>query len=272
MRVSFPEGSSSPYKTFRKFIMHQYVYYSYEEWGRGYIGVRSCECLPEEDIKYMGSYKDRGFQPTGKIILAELGSREEAVRAEISLHNFFEVHLNPHFANQVKQTSEGYDRKGVAVSEDIRQKYREAYNRFREENPELYELRKQKVLEGIEKFREENPEKVKQQLIDRGKKGAAGLESKRRQDSDLDRRLRQAVSKSTRSRFTPDYQQMLINKARESTAKPIIVTYADGSTKEFKTLKECKLYLEVSHGCLHRKIKGLPTRKLKDITVAFKDK
>lgn len=45
-----------------------YVYYSYEEFGRGYIGKRECKCLPEEDIKYFGSYKDKSFRPTKKII------------------------------------------------------------------------------------------------------------------------------------------------------------------------------------------------------------
>lgn len=50
------------------FIMHHYVYYSFEEWGRGYIGVRSCECLPEEDTLYFGSYKDKSFNPSNKVI------------------------------------------------------------------------------------------------------------------------------------------------------------------------------------------------------------
>ena len=31
---------------------YHYVYYSYEEYGRGYIGSRTCRCLPEEDINY----------------------------------------------------------------------------------------------------------------------------------------------------------------------------------------------------------------------------
>jgi len=27
---------------------YHYTYYSYEEWGRGYFGSRTCRCLPEE--------------------------------------------------------------------------------------------------------------------------------------------------------------------------------------------------------------------------------
>ncbi len=85
-----------------------YVYYSYEEWGRGYIGRRECLCLPVEDVKYFGSFKDKTFNPTQKIILATFKTREEAVASEIALHEFFQVDVNPHFANKAKQTSVGF--------------------------------------------------------------------------------------------------------------------------------------------------------------------
>lgn len=87
---------------------HFYVYYSYEEWGRGYIGRRECRCLPEEDVKYFGSFKDKTFRPTQKIILWTCLSREEACEAEVILHNFYEVDVNPHFANRAKQTSKKF--------------------------------------------------------------------------------------------------------------------------------------------------------------------
>jgi hypothetical protein len=91
-----------------------YVYYSYEEWGRGYIGKRECYCLPEEDVKYFGSFRDKTFKPTQKIILATFATKEEAVSAEIVLHEFFEVDINPHFANKARQktTKFSYDRTG----------------------------------------------------------------------------------------------------------------------------------------------------------------
>jgi hypothetical protein len=84
---------------------YYYVYYSYEEWGRGYIGRRECTCLPEEDVKYFGSFKDKSFCPTNKIILATFDSQEEMCQAEVKLHNFFEVDKNCHFANKARQTS-----------------------------------------------------------------------------------------------------------------------------------------------------------------------
>jgi hypothetical protein len=84
-----------------------YVYYSYEQWGRGYIGRRSSKVHPSLD-PYMGSFRDKTFAPTEKIILAEFDSVEEAVQAEIKLHSFFAVDSNPHFANQAKQTSTSF--------------------------------------------------------------------------------------------------------------------------------------------------------------------
>lgn len=85
-----------------------YVYYSYEEWGRGYIGKRECKCLPQEDIKYLGSFKDKTFHPTEKTILSVYGTKEEALEAEILLHDFFDVDVNPHFANKAKQRSKKF--------------------------------------------------------------------------------------------------------------------------------------------------------------------
>ena len=86
-------------------MKHFYVYYSYEEYGRGYIGKRECECLPEKDVNYFGSFKDKNFNPTQKIILEIFDSAEKALQAEIILHDFYEVDKNPHFANKSKQTS-----------------------------------------------------------------------------------------------------------------------------------------------------------------------
>lgn len=87
--------------------MNHYTYYSYEEWGRGYIGVRSCDCSPEEDL-YLGSYTDQTFEPTHKIILSTHETREEATQAEIDLHEFFNVSSNNHFANKANQTSASF--------------------------------------------------------------------------------------------------------------------------------------------------------------------
>ena len=105
---------------------HHYVYYSYEEWGRGYIGVRSCDCMPEEDTKYFGSFKDKTFKPTGKTILFVCKTRKEAGEIEIELHTFFDVAVNPQFANQAKSVSTGFNTLGVPRTKETKKKISEA--------------------------------------------------------------------------------------------------------------------------------------------------
>jgi hypothetical protein len=100
-----------------------YVYYSYEEWGRGYIGVKM-NSDPETD-GYYGSYHDKSFTPTQKIILGEFETPEEALEAEITLHNFFEVDKNSHFANRARQTSTGFI--SLHKDEEWRRKISEAH-------------------------------------------------------------------------------------------------------------------------------------------------
>ena len=85
---------------------YYYTYYSYEEYGRGYIGSRGCKCLPEQDVKYFGSPKDKIFKPKYKIILKDdYSTREEAYADEIILQQYYKVVENPHFANRAYQTS-----------------------------------------------------------------------------------------------------------------------------------------------------------------------
>jgi hypothetical protein len=97
-----------------KLTEYHYVYYSYEEYDRGYIGSRTCKCLPEEDINYFGSFKDKTFKPTQKIILkSDYATREEAYVDEIILQEYYKVVENPHFANRAYQTSTGFSRKGI---------------------------------------------------------------------------------------------------------------------------------------------------------------
>ena len=90
-------------------MKNHYTYYSYEEWGKGYIGRRSCECLPEEDTEYFGSFSDPTFNPTKKIILrSDYKTCKESVEDEVFLHDFYEVDTNPHFANKSRQRSTGF--------------------------------------------------------------------------------------------------------------------------------------------------------------------
>jgi len=105
---------------------HHYVYHSYEEWEGGYIGCRTCDCPPEEDIKYFGSFSDKTFFPTEKTILFVCETRQEAMEIEIKLHDFFDVAVNPQFANMAKATSTGFDTTGVTRTGESKKKQSEA--------------------------------------------------------------------------------------------------------------------------------------------------
>ena len=110
-----------------------YVYKSFEEGGREYIGIRSCDCLPEKDTKYFGSFTDKTFKPTGKTILFVCETRKETAEIEIELHDFFDVAVNPQFANKAKATSTRFDRTGVLESEETKKK--KSVARTGENNP-----------------------------------------------------------------------------------------------------------------------------------------
>lgn len=112
---------------------YHYVYKSFEEEGREYIGIRSCDCLPEEDTKYFGSFYDKTFKPTGKAILFIGETRKEVAEIEIELHDFFDVAINPKFANKAKQTSTKFDTAGVPRTEETKRKIGEALSG--EKNP-----------------------------------------------------------------------------------------------------------------------------------------
>jgi hypothetical protein len=157
--------------------MYHYVYYSYEEWDRGYIGVRSCKCLPEADLTYLGSYSDKTFAPTEKIIIAEFESREQALQAEIDLHSFYRVHVNPHFANKASSTSTFFSVHGNLQSEQQVAKKRESLLKFKEENPEVFETQQQRRLQAIRAWKDANPELLKQNCSKAGKMAAKHLDS-----------------------------------------------------------------------------------------------
>jgi len=148
-----------------------YVYYSYEPWGRGYIGKRECCCLPEEDVKYFGSFKDKTFKPTKKIILELFDNCESAFEAEILLHNFYQVDVNPHFANRAKQSSKHFECRmygddNPAKREDCRKKISES--KLGENNP----AKRPEVREKLKKSAKSR--KISQETRDKMSKSRMG--------------------------------------------------------------------------------------------------
>ena len=113
--------------------MNYYVYYSYEPFGRGYIGCRRCECDPKCDT-YFGSYRDKTFKPTEKIILEVFDTYELAIECEVKLHTFFEVSINPHFANLSRQTSTKFTTAGTTRSKETKERHKHTIK----QNPQKY--------------------------------------------------------------------------------------------------------------------------------------
>jgi hypothetical protein len=119
---------------------YYYTYYSYEEWGRGYFGSRGCKCLPEEDKGYFGSFKDKTFRPTRKIILrSDYTTRAEAYTDEIILQEYYKVVENPHFANRAYQTSTSF-RCPPITTEKKRQSSRNNIKKLMEEKKGIFSL------------------------------------------------------------------------------------------------------------------------------------
>jgi hypothetical protein len=82
--------------------------------------------LPEEDVEYFGSFTDTTFKPTQKIIFrSDYENAEELAKDEIILHDFYDVAINPHFANRAKATSTSFDRTGATHTDEAKQKMRD---------------------------------------------------------------------------------------------------------------------------------------------------
>lgn len=96
--------------------------------GMHYYGSRTSLCPPIEDIgiKYFSSSKDEDFIKSQKMnperyrykIVRVLDSREEALKLEIKLHEKFNVGINESFYNRAKQSSVGFDRSGVRLTNE----------------------------------------------------------------------------------------------------------------------------------------------------------
>ncbi len=97
-----------------------------------YIGVRSCECDPIDDIgkKYFSSSSDKNFKKDQKNnpqnyqyqVLELFETKNEALLSEIDLHEYFDVGRNIKFYNCAKQKATGFCSAGVSYSKDRKMK------------------------------------------------------------------------------------------------------------------------------------------------------
>jgi hypothetical protein len=152
-----------------------YVYYSYEEYGRGYIGKRECKCFPQEDINYFGSFTDKNFKPTQKIIINVFDNVEKALEAECALHEFYQVDKNPHFANKAKQTS-----KKFYYITPIK-------NMIGENNPAKRPEVREKLSAARKKRVISEETKIKMSEVHRGRPGTYGMLGKKHSEETLEK-------------------------------------------------------------------------------------
>ena len=155
---------------------YYYTYYSYEEYGRGYFGSRGCKCLPEKDVKYFGSFKDKTFRPTQKIILKDdYATREEAIADEIILHDYYDVANNPHFANKAKATSTGFYISGEDAIKNGKKNGKRNYEFGKGVHARTKEQMREDGIKGGTKTKELGKgvhRRTKDQMTEDGKRGA----------------------------------------------------------------------------------------------------
>jgi general stress protein YciG len=209
--------------------LYHYTYYSYEEFGRGYIGKRSCDCKPEEDVKYFGSYRDKTFKPTQKIILETYDTATEAIVAEIKLQHFFKVVPNSHFANQVYQTStkfQGNSETARKANASRTPEQRSEYARKREAN-KTPEQRSEAAIkreanktpeQRSEAARKGNASRTPEQRSEIAKKGKAKLtpeqrsEASRKANASRTPEQRSEISRKGKSNMTPEQRSEISRK------------------------------------------------------------
>lgn len=133
--------------------MYHILYNSFEETphGRDYIGAHSTENLYDG---YLGSYSDKTFKPTARIIIAFYPDRESLLKAEREFQRMLKVVEDPQYANKAYQTSTGFSVQGLKQPSRIR-KYKD-WRRRRSRRPTNLKLETTEKM-SVKKQGENNP-------------------------------------------------------------------------------------------------------------------
>lgn len=206
---------------------------------RKYIGSRSCKCLPKEDTKYFGSYKDKSFKPQQKIILKVFRSREEAFKHEIYLRFILDVAVSNTFANRARVTTTGFTWAGQHHSKETIERLRIASRNMSEETKEkIRQKNKNKKLSPW------HLERLK--LANTGRKHSLATKEKIKAKA-----LGKRMSKETRRKIGVYNKDKWINRPDQSK----VVVLQNIKTKEIKSFvsqKEAVRVLALHQAAVNR--------------------
>lgn len=221
--------------------MYHYTYLSKDLTdGRMYIGSRSCKCRPDEDVRYFGSFTDKSFKPTDKIILKVFNTRKEAFKHEIYLHFVLDVATNPLFANRARVTTTSFNWYGQKHTPETIKSIKETSkkNFTEEKKAKLIQANKNKKLtkEHIEKLRQ----------VNLGTKRSPEVCEKIRQKA-----IGRKISQATRAKLSAHNKGKWLN--RKDQSKPITLRHNEtGEIFSFISQKEAVRVLNVHQASLNR--------------------
>lgn len=187
--------------------------------GKYYIGVRSCDCDPIEDIYYLGSSKylsediDRlGKDKFKKNIICVFDNRQDAMLHEIELHHKFDVGNNQLFYNKINSSSEGFTWIGQAHTDATKQKIRQ-------------KRKNQKITEAqIEKFKRTWANKSKNEVENYKKYRQDLWKNKSKHEKEL--------FKEKMSQIVSDYWKTVSDADKQKRVKKILTTKANWSPEQ----------------------------------------
>lgn len=132
--------------------MYYYVYLLINKTDhRLYVGSRGSIVPPNEDIAYKSSSKvvsKEYLENCSKFIIKTFLTRYDALLYEIHLHNLYDVGVNVRFFNASKQTSTKFDRTGIPMSQEQRDRISKS-NKISCNRPESKERYRQHRLGTI---------------------------------------------------------------------------------------------------------------------------
>lgn len=224
--------------------MYHFVYLSYEEnTEKNYIGKRS-SLNPYDN--YLGSFSDKSFHPTHKIILGYYKTSQEALVGEIMWQRVFNVKDDKSFANQVYQTSKKFDCTGRKHTLNTKEKMSVSQKEC--QNREEIRLKKSKNIKESFKSKEIRiKHKIAMQKIGRDKevqvKKSLSLKTKVDKVHNTEEwKIKQSISQK-KSQNTKETKQLKSSRIKEAMQKDSVIL----KLKKRKNPQKGKIWVNDGH-------------------------